>query len=245
MDPAIARIDARSRRQAMDWSLVLASQDIETALDYSEDGEGWGLLVTVLDYDRATEAIRLYQLENRRWPWRRDLFQAGYLFDWAALGWVALLVGFFWLGSRGFDLRDAGLMDGEAVAHGQWWRLFTAVWLHADIAHLATNSTIGFVLLGMALGRFGTGTGMLSAYLAGAGGNIVAWLLSPSPHYSLGASGLVMGALGLLAAQSLSLWRHPPYARKQLVSGLTAGAMLFILVGLTPGTDILAHAGGF
>ena len=74
MEAGLAQIDARSRRQAMDWSLVLASQAIDTALDYSEEGFGWGLIVAEGDYDRATEAIRLYQLENRRWPWRQELF---------------------------------------------------------------------------------------------------------------------------------------------------------------------------
>ena len=29
----------------MDWSLVLVSQGIETTIDYSENGDGWGLLV--------------------------------------------------------------------------------------------------------------------------------------------------------------------------------------------------------
>ncbi len=87
-------------------------------------------------------------------------------------------------------------MDGAAVAHGQWWRLFTAIWLHADLAHLATNATIGLLLLGLAMGRYGTGAGLLAAYLAGAGGNLVAGLISLQPHRSLGASGMVIGCLG-------------------------------------------------
>ena len=73
MEPATARIAVRSRRQAMDWSLVLVSQGIESAIEYSEEGAGWGLVVASPDYSRALGAIRLYRLENRRWPWRRRL----------------------------------------------------------------------------------------------------------------------------------------------------------------------------
>jgi len=131
------------------------------------------------------------------------------------------------------------------VAHGQWWRLFTAMWLHADLAHLATNATIGVLLLGLAMGCYGTGAGLLAAYLAGAGGNLVAGLISLQPHRSLGASGMVMGCLGLLAVQSFSLWRQTPQAMKYILSGICGGVMLFILLALTPGTDVLAHLGGF
>jgi len=136
-------------------------------------------------------------------------------------------------------------MDGAAVAHGQWWRLFTAMWLHADLAHLATNAALGLVLLGLTMGRYGTGVGLLGAYLAGAGGNLAAGILSLQTHRSLGASGMVMGSLGLLAAQSVSLWRNTPHERKYLLTGLCGGVMLFVLLALTPGTDVMAHFGGF
>jgi membrane associated rhomboid family serine protease len=149
---------------------------------------------------------------------------------------------FFWLDSR-MDLRAGGILDSALMAKGQWWRLFTAVWLHADISHLATNATFGFILLGLALGRFGTGTGLLAAYLAGAVGNLCPWLIGLGAHRSLGASGMVMGALGLLAAQSLALGRNAPPAFR--VASVLAGTMLFALLGLSPGTDVLAHLGGF
>jgi rhomboid protease GluP len=143
------------------------------------------------------------------------------------------------------DLRSAGVMEGWAVSQGQWWRLFTAIWLHADIGHLASNASIGVVLLGLAMGRYGTGVGLLAAYLAGVGGNLAVWWLSAGPPGSLGASGMVMGCLGLLAAQSLS-WRNPGAQRlKVLISGVLGGVMLFVLFGLAPETDVRAHLGGF
>ena len=58
---------------------------------------------------------------------------------------------------------------------------------------------------------------------------------------------MVMGALGLLAAQSLAAGKYDHQPLKYLLGGIAAGIMLFILFGLSPspGTDIVAHIGGF
>jgi rhomboid protease GluP len=244
MESATARIPVRSHRQAMDWSLVLVSQGIETTIDQAEDGTGWGLLVSAQDHANALWTIRQYRLENRGWPWQQQVLRPGLLYDWGSLAWPLLACLFYSLGTR-TDLQAVGLMDAQAVARGQWWRLFTAMWLHADLAHLATNATIGVVLLGLAMGRYGTGVGLLTAYIAGASGNLVAGLADARPHLSLGASGMVMGCLGLLAVQSFSLWRHTPHAVKFILSGLCGGVMLFLLLALTQGTDVMAHVAGF
>jgi rhomboid protease GluP len=254
IETATTRLAAGSRRQAMDWSLVLLSQGIESTIQHDPEA-GWGLLVDSRESEPAISAIHLYQSENRHWPWRQEVFQPGLLFDWASLAWALLLALFFWLSDQPLQLRPPGMMDNRAVAHGQWWRLFTAEWLHADLSHLAGNATLGFVLLGLTMGRYGTGLGLLAAYLAGAGGNALVWLLALRPHQSLGASGMVMGCLGLLAVQSLPL-RHPAAgarsllsvgfpSRKHLITGLVGGLLLFIFLGLSPGSDVLAHAGGF
>ena len=245
MEPPTVSIPARSRRQALDWSLVLVSQGIEHTVDRSEETSSWELRVAAGQNEKALEAIRLYQSENRHWPWRQKLFKHGVLFDWASLFWVILLCIFYWISNAQPGIESAGEMDASSVGHGQWWRLFTAIWLHADLAHLASNAVIGGVFLGLAMGRYGTGIGLLTAYLAGACGNLFAWFTAPQPRFSLGASGMVMGALGLLAIQSLSFWRQTPIARKYILSGVIGGVMLFLLLGVSPGTDLLAHGGGF
>ena len=168
-----------------------------------------------------------------------------FLFDGASLVLVILNVCFFWLSQADGRFQAAGLMDVAAVSRGQWWRLFTAMFLHADMAHLASNAAIGFVLLGLVMGRYGTGVGALAALLAGAAGNLAVWLVCPPPREGLGASGLVLGALGLLAAQTAADWGGKLRPPRHLIVGFAAGVMLFVLLGLSPGTDILAHTGGF
>jgi membrane associated rhomboid family serine protease len=245
MDVVTMRIPARSRRQALDWSLVLASQAIECTVAAPEPPEGWGLVVSSLDYAKASEALQLYHAENRHWQWRRQLFKPGLLFDWTSLAWAALVIFFFLLSESRPGLTTAGRVDAFSVWRGQWWRLFTAVWLHGDLGHLAANVSLGFPLLGLTMGRYGTGAGLLAAYLTGAGGNLFDICFSPRTLLSLGASGILMGTLGLLAVQSVPLWRRNPHARAYIITAVVAGMMLFAFLGLSPGTDFMAHAGGF
>lgn len=244
MESLIGRIPARSRVEAMDLGLVLISQGIESTIERTEES-GWALRISTQDYEAALEAIRLYREENRSGRWRREVLQSGLLFDWVSFAWVILVCLFYWLNDARVDLRTPGLLDTVALRHGQWWRLFTAVWLHADLAHLTGNAMFGFILLGLAMGRYGTGVGLIAAYLAGVGGNLLSWIFSLQPHYGLGASGMVMGCLGLLAVQSVSIWRRTPRFGKLFLTGLFGGVMLFVLLGVAPGTDVAAHFGGF
>lgn len=228
----------------MDWSLALASQGIEAVIQNDPEW-GWQLGVAPTEHERALAIIEQYRRENLRWLWRQPVGKSHAVFDWASLLWILLAAGFFRFNVTLRDFRPVGMMDTHAVAQGEWWRVFTATVLHADLLHFATNAVFGLILLGLAMGRYGTGMGLLAAYLAGAAGNLVSWLVHDGMHRGLGASGVVMGALGLLAPQSISGVRRNPRMFRSVIAGLAAGTMLFVLLGLSPGTDVAAHFGGF
>jgi rhomboid protease GluP len=227
----------------MDWSLVLISQGIGAEIQQDHSNSSYGLLVAPEDYGKALSTLRQYRIENRGW-WQQEVFRPGLLFDWASLAWVVLLIVFYWM-DQWLGLKSIAMLDNKAAASGQWWRFFTAIWLHGDLAHLAANAGIGLVLLGLTMGRLGTAPGLLAAYLAGAGGNAIAWLFTERTSASLGASGMVMGCLGILTAQSLFQLRKSGFGLKYFIPGLSAGILLFVLLGLNPGTYVQAHVGGF
>lgn len=230
----------------MDWSLVLASQHIECVIEPPGEAHGWALLVEARDHARARAAIEQYRLENRGWVWGERLSKFDLRFQWSSLVWCAAMAAFYVLSTTsGRALLPAGRMDSTAAGHGEWWRLFTAVWLHADIGHLMANLTTGLLVLGLVMGRYGIGGALLAAHLAGAGGNLAGLLLYPHPYKGVGASGVVMGGLGMLAVQSLGLWRRSPQAARLILTGVIAGALLFVLLGLDPRSDVVAHLGGF
>jgi rhomboid protease GluP len=241
----LAIIHAGNERQAMDWSLVLTSQGIETVIEELPE-HGWVLLVPPEDHTRGARAIALYCHENRRWGWRQTLNLPEFTFHWGVLFWCLGLTFFHWLGTGWIGrLELVGAMNNQVAVTGQWWRLLTAQCLHADLGHLAANTSTGFVLLGLAMARFGPGTAMLAVVMAGAFGNLASHLVHTQRFIGLGASGMVMGALGLLAMQSAVLLRRQPQAWRVVVGAVAGGVLLFILTGLNPASDVVAHTGGF
>jgi len=241
-----ASIPARSRQQALDWSLVLVSQGIESTIEPAMDGPGWQLVVAQTDCQRAIQAIRQYKMENRTPLWRQTVPWTGLIFDWRSVAWCAFLLVLFAYGESHSRFVKAGLMDRQAVWSGEWWRLFTAVTLHRDLHHLLSNLVAGVLLLGLAMGAFGSGVGLLAAYLAGVGGNVAGLLLHPGEYHSLCASGMIFGALGLLSWQMFSLSRTDGVSARQMtIRRLMSGVFLLILLGLSENSDVIAHVGGF
>jgi membrane associated rhomboid family serine protease len=238
-----ALLATASERQAMDWGLVLASQGIEATIEQIPGpGRGWGLRVAAADADRATQVVRLYRRENRRFAWRRELPGGTAIFHNGVLAWVVVLVAVYLL--QPF-LLQSGAFDTGAVRHGAWWRAFTATWLHADVAHLAANTLAGGLTVGLAMGRFGPGTALFLTLLGGAAGNLFAMVARGGDYRGLGASGVVMAALGLLAGHAVTWWRVSRHATRPVISSIGAGIFLFLVVGVDPRADVLAHLGGF
>ncbi len=229
----------------MDWSLVLASQAISTIIQHTEQ-EGWHLLVEPEDQPRAVAAIRQFRRENLHWFWRRSEVWPDFHFDTRAWVWCFYLIAVHLVTTTSFPaFRQAALMDSGRASAGEWWRICTAMLLHVDPAHLLANVCFGFVLFGLAMANYGAGLGLLASYAAGAAGNIAGWAIYPDAYRSMGASGMVMGALGLMAVHSIAYWRRQQLHGSRAFKALASGVLLFLLLGLDPNTDVLAHLGGF
>lgn len=239
-----ARLPVRSEEQGREWSLVLLSQGIESALLQDAESGQWFLEMDAAHFALACQNLRLYLLENRNRRWQSPVTWAGEIYDWRVWFWAVFLVVMFWLDRvLPADLSLAGRVDGAAVVHGEVWRLFTATTLHGDEAHLLANLASGVLLLGLAMGALGPGAALLASLLAGAAGNGATLLVHGPQHLSLGASGAVMGALGLLAGQSVMEARALP-RRRWLARGLAGAILLTVLLGLNPASDVIAHLGG-
>ncbi|MEY4385889.1 MAG: hypothetical protein RLY20_1172 [Verrucomicrobiota bacterium] len=237
-------LPAPSRQKSMDWSLVLASQDIPHWIASTDESGKWRLQVASADVSRASTAIRQFEAENRTRPWQKHYLGGRIIFDWVAVVWVVGLVMIHVLSERSPAIGEIGCMHGTKVMMGEWWRLVTATQLHADWSHLASNICIGVVLLGLVMGRWGAAVGTLAAMLAGVGGNLTILLLQPE-RQSLGASTVVMGCIGLLALTPRTSNTTSPHLWQGVLGGIAGAVMLFMLHGLDPRTDVLAHAGGF
>jgi membrane associated rhomboid family serine protease len=152
------------------------------------------------------------------------------------LGILALHV---WTGpdSAGSEWFAKGSADAKAIVHGQWWRVITALTLHADAGHAVGNALLGGVLLTLLAHNLGAGAASLLVLLAGALGTLAAAEVLRRDFVSIGASTAVFGALGALAAL--------PQHRRRAWVPLGAGIALLAFLGTSKRADLAGHLCGF
>jgi rhomboid protease GluP len=143
-----------------------------------------------------------------------------------------------------FALVKYGANAPALVWDGQWFRLFSANFLHLNALHVWMNA-VALVSLGLLLEKLTGRWRFICIYLLSAlGGALVSALLAQAA-FSVGASTAIYGLLGSLAVLN---WKY----RVQLPSGFrqTPAWWIFIvtlnvvLAALLPAIDIGAHAGG-
>ncbi|HSH95622.1 MAG TPA: hypothetical protein VK968_15870, partial [Roseimicrobium sp.] len=144
---ATSLIPVKNRRQAMDWSLALASQGVEATILHDEPSDRWVLAVQPGELDRSLSTLKAYHTETRSWRWQQEVHSTGILFHWAGVCAAFQLVLLHFLVIGYFPhWTKVGVMNGAAFRHGEWWRAVTATTLHADLAHLVSNVTTGAIL---------------------------------------------------------------------------------------------------
>ena len=146
-------------------------------------------------------------------------------------------------------LARLGAASGERIASGEYWRLFTAIFLHAGLMHLGLNC-LGLFILGRQLEAIYGQVRFIALYLiSGIAGSVVSYALNLSlATYAIGvgASGAVFGILGGLVAFFLYNRDFFGSAGRQTLVGLLVIAGVNFVFGLTTqGVDNYAHLGGF
>ena len=138
-----------------------------------------------------------------------------------------------------------GALFGPLVAEGQYWRLLTAIFLHAGFAHLAFNS-LGLLAFGIAFERIGGPLRMAAVYAgAGLAGSVLSYAASPAVR-SAGASGAIFGVLGALAVYlAVNRAEFGRLGQREVTVVLFLAAMNLLNGLTTPGVDNWAHVGGF
>src|SRR6266851_6050905 len=95
-------------------------------------------------------------------------------------------------------LLTAGAQYGPLVAHGEYWRIFTAMFLHFSITHIGLNM-LSLFFIGTAVEVFYGKWRYLVIYLAsGIAGGIATYFLSAPTVIAAGASGAIFGVFGAL-----------------------------------------------
>ena len=189
-----------TERDAAERGLVALAMGWEYWLEES-DGRV-RLLVDARAWPVVSEQLAKYERESVGWPPPPAFAQepAAPAEVLTPVLWGLSLLAAFAVQMARPDWAEAGAMDARAVLlRGEWWRLGTALWLHADIGHVLANALFGAVVFSPWLTATGRVRGWSLLGAAAILGNLGAAALHyPDEYRSIGASTAVFAGLGLL-----------------------------------------------
>jgi rhomboid protease GluP len=126
------------------------------------------------------------------------------------------------------------------IAYSQWWRLVTAVFLHGSLIHIVFNMWVIMDIGPMVEELFGSARYLFLYMATGVFGYVVSSLFSNHP--SVGASGSLLGLIGLLLA---STTRSSSASSQMMRSNLIKWIVYIAIMGfMFSGIDNYAHFGG-
>jgi membrane associated rhomboid family serine protease len=146
-----------------------------------------------------------------------------------------------WIFDHGFLIGNGCCIDGGhavGLAHGEWWRLVTSMFLHGGYLHIALNMySLYYVgsILEITVGRWQFLLLYLGSGIAGSAGAILWSPLSPT----VGASGAIFGILGAL----FILERRGNIATEGQIAMLIVLNLVFTFA-LSSYISVGAHVGG-
>ena len=148
-----------------------------------------------------------------------------------------------WIYEHGVLVSSAIDSSGQmvGVAHGEWWRLLTATFLHYGLIHLGMNMLVLW-FIGPALEEyFGHWRYLLVYVVSGLAGSAGALIWSPNA-LTVGASGAIFGIMGAaVVLEARRIWVFGGQAMGLVVINL---ALSFVISGVSIGGHIGGLIGG-
>jgi membrane associated rhomboid family serine protease len=141
-------------------------------------------------------------------------------------------------------LLELGAKDTDLIVNGgEWWRLFTAMFLHGGIIHLFLNMSM-LLRIGKDIELyFGFFRVAVIYLLAGISGNILSSIFVPQ-LVGVGASGALYGLIGALYGDFFQ--NHKTIQNKWCyLFSLVLSTVVGLGIGLLPLIDNFGHVGGF
>ena len=142
-------------------------------------------------------------------------------------------------------LVDMGALYGPlTVLKGEWWRLFTAMFLHGGMTHLLMNM-FSLYLIGRGAEMYFDTKSYLSIYFfSGLIGGLVSLYMHPV-SVGVGASGAIFGVFGALAGFFLAHREKIASYSKAFMKDFAIIIVINLVIGFSiPSVDVSAHIGG-
>jgi len=151
------------------------------------------------------------------------------------------------LGTNEEYLISFGLIYEKVTQYNEWWRIFTAIFLHLDLAHWLSNALMGtvfFAMCGPTLGLRIVPIALVTATLSFLTAYLGQLFFGFDSDGIIGFSGGIAGVLGYFLSASL---RFPEvFPKYHWVTTLHFANLTFLTVSLVLGTgSIITHVSGF
>ena len=138
-------------------------------------------------------------------------------------------------------VMNYGIQVNFLIENGEWWRIFSAMFLHANFSHAFFNM-FSLFLFGPELEKIAGKARFITIYLlSGLIGNMVTYLFNESSYGSLGASGAIFGIFGAFGALVYYTRRTMPMLRKLILPIIVISV---IMTFLQPNVNVYAHLAG-
>lgn len=243
-----------SLEQAYDHGLVILAMGEACRVEETEVPGEFDLHAEVVPAPKIVAELDTYEKEIAK-----PMKQSAPVREWVrhSSGWwlmgiwmMVLIAVFYWQDQDASLIERASSSSVGLISRGEWWRPFTALFLHADLGHLVGNLAGGLVFASLVARLVGPVRGWAMILACGTFGNaITSRLTYPEPFVSLGASTAVFAALGILSglglAETLRDRAHLPWVR--ITAPIFGGIILlgWLGGGHDPHTDVLGHVFGF
>lgn len=137
-----------------------------------------------------------------------------------------------------------GWLDPDLVLLGEGWRLLSCTMLHGSVLHVAGNALVLYFLGRIVENLYGRAAFLVTYVGAGAAG--AAMSVATGINHSVGASGAILGMLGVTFVLGL---KHRDAIPKPLRDYFRTDMWVFVilvgLLSLLPFVDWAGHLGGF
>ncbi|MBR4669721.1 MAG: rhomboid family intramembrane serine protease [Butyrivibrio sp.] len=147
------------------------------------------------------------------------------------------------------SIVDAGALITEAVLFGkEWYRIITAMFLHADMEHILSNMLMLVLAGGIVEKHAGHLYYGIMFFASGIVGNVLSMMYEVAAQisrYSLGASGGTMGIVGYLAFWIFANKKGVSKNKNLLLRMIFLSVFIIESCFLQEGANTIAHLGGF
>ncbi|MVP02495.1 rhomboid family intramembrane serine protease [Paenibacillus lutrae] len=125
----------------------------------------------------------------------------------------------------------------------EWWRFFTAMFLHIGLSHLLFN-TFALIIFAPPLERM-LGSARYAAFyiISGALGSAISFMLHTDKYVAAGASGAIYGLYAAYLYLSIFRRQFLDQGTRQTIVIILVSGLLFSLI--VPNVDLYTHLGGF